>query len=91
MRVRPLGDTVYVKRDGSKEKSTGGIFIPESAQDEQKTGTIVFVGTGEKVKEEVKIGDHIIFSEFAGCDREVAGQNYLILKLENILGVLEDE
>lgn len=94
MKIRPLHDRVIVKRIEEKEKTKGGIIIPDSAKETPAEGKVVAVGPGKKEdgKTEplaVKVNDTIIFSKYAGTEIKVEGEDLLIMKEEDILGVLE--
>jgi chaperonin GroES len=95
MKLRPLGDRVLVKRLEAEEKSKGGIIIPDSAKEKPKEGKIVAVGEGKiaddgkVVKMNVKEGDRVLFTSYAGTDVKVEGEEYLIMKEEDILGIIE--
>ncbi len=93
--LRPLGDRVVVERSEAEEKTAGGIVLPESAKDKPKEGKVVAVGSGRvldngEVKAlEVKKGDSILFSSYAGNDVKVNGEEYLILSENEVLAVIE--
>ena len=95
MKIRPLHDRVLVKRLEEEEKSKGGIIIPDSAKEKPIMGKIVAVGKG-KVKDDgsvakldVKKGDKVLFSKYGGTDVKVGDEEYLILREDDILGVVE--
>lgn len=95
MKIRPLGDRVIVKRLDAEEKTKGGIVIPDSAKEKPKEGKVISVGKG-KIAEDgksiplsVKEGEKILFSSYAGTDIKIDGEEYLILREEDILGVVE--
>ena len=98
MKIRPMHDRVLVKRKTTEEESAGGIIIPESAQKEteETKGEVVAVGQGLKldsgslVPMDVKVGDTVIFGDYAGTDIKIEGQDYLLMKEEEILAVIED-
>ncbi len=94
--IRPLGDKVIVRRDEAETKTASGIFIPESAKDRPKTGVIEAVGngalntdTGERVPLQVKKGDRIIFSSYAGTEVKLNDQELLIMSEDDILAVID--
>jgi chaperonin GroES len=94
MKIRPLHDRVIVKRLEEKEKTKGGIIIPDSAKETPAEGKVVAVGPGKKEdgKTEplaVKVNDTVIFSKYAGTEIKVDGEDLLIMREEDILGVLE--
>jgi len=95
MNVRPLHDRVVVKRLEEKEVIRGGIVIPDTAKEKPQEGEVVAVGSGKKkddgtrVSMDVKVGDRILFGKYAGSDIKIDGQEYLIMREEDILGILE--
>jgi chaperonin GroES len=95
MKIRPLQDRVIVKRVAEEEKSKGGIIIPDTAKEKPQEGKIVAVGKG-KVEEngkvrplDVKAGDRILFGKYSGTEIRLDGEEHLILREDDILGVLE--
>jgi chaperonin GroES len=95
MKFRPLGDRVVVKRVQEETKSAGGIIIPDTAQEKPQEGEVVAVGPGgrddkgERITPEVKVGDRILFGKWSGTEVKVDGQELLIMKESDIMGVLE--
>ena len=95
MKMRPLQDRVLVKRTEEEEKTSGGIIIPDSAKEKPQEGTIVAVGKGKvldngtKVELDVKVGDSILFSKYAATDIKIEGEEFLIMREDDILGVIE--
>ncbi len=95
MKFRPLGDRVVVKRVQEETKTAGGIIIPDTAQEKPQEGEIVSVGPGgrdergERIVPEVKAGDRILFGKWSGTEVKVDGQDLLIMKESDIMGVLE--
>lgn len=94
MKIRPLHDRVIVKRIEEKERTKGGIIIPDSAKETPAEGKVVAVGPGKKedgkvVALSVKVNDIVIFSKYAGSEIKVEGEDLLIMREEDILGVLE--
>ena len=95
MKVKPLYDRLLVKRLEAEEKSKGGIILPDTAKEKPKQGTIVAVGTGKiddkgnSIPLTVKKGDKVLFSSYAGTDIKVDGEDYLIMREEDILAVIE--
>ena len=95
MKIRPLHDRILVKRLEGEEKTKGGIIIPDAAKEKPIMGKVVAAGKG-KVKEDgtvtpldVKKGDKILFSKYGGTDVTVGDEEYLILREDDILGVVE--
>jgi chaperonin GroES len=95
MNIRPLHDRVIVKRVEEKENKKGMLFIPDSAKEKPQEGEVKAVGTGrlsekgERVAMEVKAGDRILFGKYGGSEVKVDGEEWLILREDEILAVLE--
>ena len=95
MKFRPLGDRVVVKRVQEETKTAGGIIIPDTAQEKPQEGEIVSVGPGgrdekgDRIVPEVKAGDRILFGKWSGTEVKIDGQELLIMKESDIMGVLE--
>ena len=93
-RIRPLGDRVLVKRAEAEERTAGGILLPESAKDKPKEGSVISIGegklldTGERSTFSVSVGDRILFSSYAGTEVKYGGEEYLIMREEDILGII---
>ena len=94
MNIRPLNDRILVKRLEQEEKTAGGIIIPDSAKEKPAEGEIIAVGpgkmnkAGERVAMDVQAGDRVLFSKYGGTDVKFDGQDYLIMREDDILGVL---
>lgn len=94
MKVRPLRDRILVKRLEEGEIVKGGIIIPDSAKEKPMEGKVVAVGdgkildNGQKVNLEVQIGDRILFGKYSGTDIKVDEEDYLIMREEDVLGIL---
>ena len=94
---RPLHDRVLVKRVKEEEKTRGGIIIPETAQEKPQEGEVVAVGAGardedgERVELDVKVGDRILFGKWSGTEVKVDGEELLIMKESDILGIIEEK
>ncbi len=95
MKIRPLQDRVIVKRVKEEEKTKGGIIIPDTAKEKPQEGKVVAVGKG-KISDEgklipptVKAGDRILFGKYSGSEIKLDGSEYLIMREDDILGVLE--
>jgi chaperonin GroES len=94
-RVRPLQDRVIVKRvEEREEKSVGGIIIPDTAKEKPQEGLVVAVGPGRRedgkvVAPDVKKGDRVLFGKYTGSEIKLDGEEHLILREEDILGVVE--
>lgn len=95
VKVRPLGDRVLVKRIAEEEKTRGGIFVPDTAKEKPQEGNVISVGKGKTFDDgtvvplELKAGDKVLFSKYAGSDIKVEGEEHLILREADILGVVE--
>ncbi len=96
MKIRPLQDRVLVKRlEDEPEKTKGGIIIPDTAKEKPQQGKVIAVGKGKlgddgKVTPvDVKVGDKILFGKYAGSEIKLDGEEHLIMREEDILGVLE--
>jgi chaperonin GroES len=95
MEMRPLHDRVLVRRLEEGEQRQGGIIIPDSAKEKPQQAQVIAVGngklldSGERASIEVKAGDRILFGKYSGSDIKMDGEEYLILKEDEILGVLE--
>jgi chaperonin GroES len=88
MTVKPLGDRVLVKIKESETKTAGGIIIPQTAQEKTQTGVVVAVGTDSDVIK-VKVGDEVMYDKYAGTQIKIDGAEHLIVKMSDILAVLE--
>jgi len=94
MALRPLHDRVLVRRVEAEEKTAGGIIIPDTAKEKPQEGEIVSVGTGTKAEDgkvtplDVKAGDRILFGKWSGTEVKVDGEDLLIMKESDILGVI---
>ena len=95
MGIRPLHDRLIVRRLDEEEKTAGGIIIPDSAKEKPAQGKVVAVGpgklndTGDRVPLQVKEGDTVLFSKYGGTDVNLEGEEYLILREDDILGIIE--
>ncbi len=93
--IRPLGDRVLVKRIQEEEKTKGGIIIPDTAKEKPQEGMVVAVGKGKVTEEgkvippDVKKGDRILFGKYSGTEVKIEGEEHLILREDEIVGVLE--
>ena len=95
MNVRPLQDRILVRRVEEAEKTRGGIIIPDSAKERPLEGNVIAVGTGKRledgtlVKLDVKAGDRILFGKYAGTEIKIDGVEHMILREDEVLGVIE--
>ncbi len=95
MNIRPLHDRIVVRRTEEEQKTAGGILLPGSAQEKPQQGTVLAVGNGQITESgvrplEVKVGDKVLFGQYAGQTVKVDGEELLIMKESDVLGVLEN-
>ena len=94
MNVRPLHDRIIVQRIDEGEQKVGGIIIPDSAKEKPQEGEVVAVGKGKRLEDgkvvplDVQVGDRILFGKYSGSDIRIEGEEYLILREDEILGVI---
>ena len=93
MNLRPLGDRVVIKIVEAEEKTKSGIVLPSSAKEQPQMAEVVAIGADilndEKKKDQIKVEDKVIFSKYAGTEVKIDGEEYTILKLNDILAVVE--
>jgi chaperonin GroES len=95
MNIRPLYDRIVVKRIEEQETVRGGIIIPDSAKEKPQEGEVVAVGNGKRLEDgklvplDVKVGDRILFGKYSGSDIKLDGEEYMIMREDEVLGVLE--
>ena len=95
MTVKPLQDRVLVKRVEEEQKTVGGIIIPDTHKEKPAQGEVVAIGSGYRLQDgtvkalDVKKGDKVLFGKYSGTEVKVGGENYLIMKEDEILGVLQ--
>lgn len=96
MNVKPLGDRILVKRIQEEEKTMGGIIIPDTAREKPMEGRVIAAGKGKVTDEgkvipmEVKQGDRILFGKYAGNEIKIDGDEHLIMREDDVLGVIEE-
>ena len=96
MKFRPLHDRVVIRRLNAEEKSAGGIIIPDTAQEKPMEGEVVAVGAGARneqgliVELEVRVGDRILFGKWSGNEVKLDGEELLIMKESDIMGIIEN-
>jgi chaperonin GroES len=96
MKVKPLQDRILVKRIEEEEKTKGGIIIPDAAKEKPQEGKVIAVGDGKvldngtKLKLSVKAGDKILFGKYSGTEIKVDGEEHLILREDDVLGIIVD-
>ena len=92
--VRPLHDRLLIQRLSEEEKTAGGIYIPETAKEKPQEGCVIAVGSGRKTEDgkslplEVKSGDQILFSKYAGTELKLKGEEYLMIREDDVLGII---
>ncbi len=95
MNIRPLHDRIVVKRIEDTEEKIGGLFIPDSAKEKPQQGEVIAVGNGKRgddgklIPLDVQAGDRILFGKYSGSDIKLDGNEYLIMREDEVLGVLE--
>jgi chaperonin GroES len=95
MKIRPLHDRLIVKRTEEQQKTKGGLFIPDTAKEKPVEGTVLAVGTGKVLEDggirklDVKKGDRVLFGKYSGTEVKIEGEEHLILREEDILGIVE--
>lgn len=97
MNVRPLQDRLVIKRLDGKEQTKGGIIIPDSAQERPLEGEVIAVGSGKHLEDgtviplDVKTGDRVLFGKYSGTEIKIDGEERLILREEEVLGIIESD
>ena len=95
MKIRPLYDRIVVKRIEEQETIRGGIIIPDSAKEKPQEGEVVAVGKGKRLEDgkivalDVKVGDRILFGKYSGSEIKLDGEEYMIMREDEVLGVLD--
>ena len=95
MKIRPLYDRIVVKRIEEKETVLGGIIIPDTAKEKPQEGEVMAVGQGKRLEDgkliplDVKVGDRVLFGKYAGSEIKMDGEEFLIIREDEILGVIE--
>lgn len=87
MKVKPLGDRALVKTLEAETKTKGGIYIPDTAQEKTNDAEVVAIGESKDIV--VKVGDHVLYESYSGTKIKIEGEEYILLKNENILAVVE--
>ncbi len=97
MKIRPLQDRIIVRRLEGEEKTKGGIIIPDTAKEKPIEGKVIAAGNGKVLEDgkvrplDIKAGDRVLFSKYAGTEIKLDGEEHLIMREEDILGVIEDK
>jgi chaperonin GroES len=95
MKTKPLGEKILVKRFDAAEKSAGGIVLPDAAKEKPKEGKIIALGDGKlldsgtRAKFQVKKGDKVVFTSYAGTEIDIDGEEYLLMAEDDILAIIE--
>ena len=95
MKLRPLDDRVVIKQSEAEDKTAGGIILPDTAKEKRQIGKVIAIGegklldNGKRNKISVKKNDKVIYSKYIGSDVEIDGDNYVILREDDILGIVE--
>ena len=95
MKIRPLQDRIIVKRVEEEEKTKGGIIIPDTAKEKPMEGKVIAVGKGKVLEDgkinplDVKVGDRVLFGKYSGTEVKIDGEEHLIMREDDILGVIE--
>jgi chaperonin GroES len=95
MKIKPLQDRVIVRRVKEEEKTKGGLYIPDTAKEKPVEGTVLAVGNGKILEDgtvrklDVKAGDRVLFGKYSGTEVKIEGEEHLILREDDILGVIE--
>jgi len=95
MNIRPLYDRIVVKRIEQKEQMQGGIIIPDTAKEKPQEGEVVAAGKGKRLEDgkmaalDVKVGDRVLFGKYSGSEIKIDGEEYVIMREDEVLGVLE--
>ena len=95
MKIRPLYDRIVVKRIEDKEQMQGGLYIPDTAKEKPQEGEVVAVGKGKRLEDgkvvvlDVQVGDRILFGKYSGSEIKLDGEEYLIMREDEVLGILD--
>ena len=95
MKIKPLHDRVIVKRNDAEQKTASGIIIPDTAKEKPQEGVVIAAGSGIRKEDgtilplDVKKGDKILFGKYAGTEIKIEGEEYLMMKEDDILGIIE--
>src|SRR6059036_1822003 len=95
MKIRPLYDRIVVKRIEQGQEVQGGLYIPDSAKEKPQEGEVVAVGKGKRLEDgklvplDVQVGDRILFGKYSGSDIKLDGEEYLIMREDEVLGILD--
>jgi chaperonin GroES len=97
MKIRPLYDRIVVKRIEQQEQKVGGLYIPDSAKEKPQEGEVVAIGKGKRLEDgkiiplDVAVGDRILFGKYSGSDISLSGEEVLIMREDEVLGILDSQ
>jgi chaperonin GroES len=97
MKIRPLYDRIVVKRIEEKQQMQGALYIPDSAKEKPQEGEVAAVGKGKRLEDgklvplDVQVGDRILFGKYSGSDIKIDGEEYLIMREDEVLGILDQQ
>ena len=95
LKIVPIGEKILVKRLEAEEKTAGGIVLPDTAKEKPKEGKVIALGSGKRLDDgsrgtfQIKVGDRIIFSSYAGTEVKVSGEEYLLMDESDVLAIVE--
>ena len=95
MNIRPLYDRIVIKRIEEQETTRNGVVIPDSAQEKPQEGEVMAIGNGKRLEDgtlvalDVKVGDRVLFGKYSGTETKVVGTEYLIMREDDVLGILD--
>ena len=95
MKIRPLVDRILIKRIEEEEKTSGGIIIPDTAKEKPQEGKVIAIGQGRRTDDgkllplDVKRGDRVLFGKYAGTDVTIEGEEHLIIREDDVLGIVK--
>ena len=90
MTIQPTGDRLLVEPASEEERTTSGLFLPDTAKEKPQTGTVVAVGTDEEVQKNFHAGDTVLFTRYGGTNFKWQGRDYLVLQTSDVLAILKD-
>ena len=97
MKIRPLYDRIVVKRVEEQETMKGGLYIPDSAKEKPQEGEVIAAGKGKRLENgslvplDVQVGDRILFGKYSGSDIKLDGEEYMIMREDEVLGILDQQ
>ena len=97
MKIRPLYDRIVVKRIEEQQQMQGGLYIPDSAKEKPQEGEVAAIGKGKRLEDgklvplDVQVGDRILYGKYSGSDIKIDGEEYLIMREDEVLGILDQQ